>query len=143
MDRSTILLTILLGVASGIGANLGTPIIKSLLLKGVFSRRKIRIQVIKNDIALVDHYLHDSKAFFLYLFKELFRIIFWFLFGMALLLLSHLNPQSWFFRIAMMLIGFALGTASSSVSFTKSVWQNPEEHRARLLIKLAEEESKL
>lgn len=136
-------MTILLSVACGIGANLGTPVIRSLFLKGVFSRRKIRIQVIKNDIALVDQYLHDSKAFFLYLFKELFRIMFWFLFGMTLLLLSHLNVQSWIFRIAMMLIGIAFGTASSSVSFTKSVRLDPEEHRAKLLIKLAELEGKL
>ncbi len=148
MDRSALLITILLSLACGIAANLGTPLLKTLYLRGLFTTQKRTIRRIKGELALTDYYLNNPNALYLYLFKELFRIIFWVLLAMAGFRISDLNLNlspsfsAWGFRLSLMALGFALGRASANISFTRSLMDS-EDYKKQLLAKLATLESTL
>jgi hypothetical protein len=81
MDRSALVITILLSLACGVAANLGTPLLKTLYMKGLFTTQKAMIRRIKRELALTDYYLNNPNILNLYLFKELFRLIQWILTG--------------------------------------------------------------
>ena len=146
MDRSAVLITILLSLACGIAANLGTPLLKTLYLKGLFTTQKAMIRRIKGELALIDYYLSNSHVLQLYLFKELFRVIFWILVASALLLSTTVAPTAnmgrWILRLGSMVIGFAAGRATANVSFAKSLIDS-NDHKKKLLAKLATLESSL
>jgi hypothetical protein len=145
MDRSALLITILLSLACGIAANLGTPLLKTLYLKGLFTTKKALIRRIEREIELTDFYLNNPTTLNLYLFKEMFRLIQWILTGTLVLHISTLlqspNATRWAFRLGGMIIGFTLGRASGVASFAQSLL-NSENFKKKLLAELAILESK-
>jgi len=106
------------------------------------------IRRIKRELALTNHYLNHPSILNLYLFKELFRIMQWVLFGVIIFLIAPQllpvapNFTKRVFQLGMMVLGFATGRASANITFAKSLIDS-DDHKKRLLAKLATLESAL
>ena len=142
MDKRSLIITILIALACGLAANLGTPLVKSFYLRGLFLSRKAKAKELRHEIEVIDYYLNDRNALYLHLFKEVFRVMFWFLLGMVFLLLSNLDVKTWPFRLSFIPMAFALGRASGNVSFTRHL-RDSERYKQKLLARAAKLETRL
>ena len=132
----------MLALACGILANFGTPLVRSFFLKGLFLSRKAKAKELRDEISAIDYYLNDRDALYLYLFKELFRVMFWFCLGMVLLLFSNLDVKTWPFRLSLMPMAFALGRASGNVLFTRHL-RSAAKYKQKLIARAEKLETKL